>query len=96
MGQLVRRLADAHEDEADPALLGRPVRERQRDALAVLIDTQDQELARASLLRKARGIDSHLEDGVGKLTLVDDLEHASPSDTPVRARSSVFEVRQVY
>ena len=75
MRELVRGLAHAHEDEAHPAFLGRPVRERQRDALAVLVDAQHEELARAALGRDARCLDAHLPDGVGELSLVDDREH---------------------
>lgn len=44
------RLADDHEDELDPALLGVPAGERERDALALLVRADHQELAGMAFL----------------------------------------------
>ena len=71
----MRGLADAHEDEADPALLGGPVAEGERDALAALVDAHHEELAGARLGGDPRSLDAHLEDGVGELPLVNDAKH---------------------
>jgi hypothetical protein len=62
--EFVRGLADAHEDEADPAVLGGPIAEGERDAFATLACAHHEELAGARLGGDSRGLDAHLEDGL--------------------------------
>ena len=64
VSELVRGLADTHEDEADPALLGGPVAEGERYALAALARAHHEELAGPGLGGDPWCFDSQLEDGV--------------------------------
>ena len=74
VSELVGGLADAHEDEPDPAFAGGPVAEGERDALAALARPHHEELPGTGLGRDARGLDAHLEDGLRELALVDDAK----------------------
>ena len=74
-GQHLRGLADHHEDELDPALLGVPARERERDALARLVGAHHQELAGVSVLGHPGRLDAELEHLLRELRLFEDLVH---------------------
>jgi hypothetical protein len=89
--QLMRCLADPHEDEADPAFLGRPVAEGERDALAVIVNAQHKELPGLRLASDCRCSNADLKDGIRELALVDDREHAMPAFREVqRACGQVY------
>ena len=70
------RLADDHEDELDPALLGVPAGERERDAFALLVRADHQELAGMGLLGHLRRLHAELEHLLRELRLFEDLVHA--------------------
>ncbi len=71
----LRGLADHHEDELDPALLGVPVREGERHALAALVGANHEELARMRMLCHLGRLYAKLEHLLGELRLFEDLVH---------------------
>ena len=77
--ELHRRSANDLEHDEDAPRLAVEIRDRQRDALPLLIDAQDDELPRLRLLRDARRIDLHGVDIRGKLFLLQNLVHGSSS-----------------
>ena len=77
--QLHRRAADDLVDNRDRAALAVIIRDGQRNALAVLQRTQDDELAGFCLLGDKRRIDHHLGDGRVQALFFDDFEHDASS-----------------
>ena len=77
--QLHRRAADDLVDNRDRAALAVIIRDGQRNALAVLQRTQDDELAGFRLLGNKRRIDHHLGDGRVQALFFDDFEHDASS-----------------
>ena len=73
--QQLRRLADALDDDRDVPALGVRVRDRERDALAVLVDADDDELAGLALARDAGGLDAEELDVGGEEACFDYLKH---------------------
>ena len=78
LGEALGGLTDDHEDELDPALLRVPVGERERDALARLVDAHHEELAGMRMLGHPGRVDAELEDLLRELRLFQDLEHRTP------------------
>ena len=89
----MRSLACRLHDDADGAALGIGVLDGDRNALALLVDPQDDELSRLLFARDARRFNDEPLDARRKELCVDDFEHrrsttgkmtVSPTDDCVR------------